>query len=167
MEIENINPTTLRLIILAVMLFSTLGLLIPVLPGLVMIWIAALVYGLLTGFSAASIAIMVVLTILMIVGSLIDNVIMGASARQTGASWLAIGAALAAGLVGSLLIPPFGGLVLALAALFAVEYSRLRDWKKAAESTRHMALGCGWAVVVRVGIAAVMIVLWGAWALWL
>ncbi len=163
---ESLSAATFRIIILAVMLFGMAGLLIPVLPGLVIIWAAALVYGVVAGFSGAGIAILVALTVLMIVGSLIDNVIMGASARQTGASWLAIGAALAAGLVGSLLIPPFGGLVLALAALFAVEYHRLRDWQKAAASTRSMALGCGWAVVVRLGIAAVMILLWGVWVIW-
>jgi uncharacterized protein len=165
--LETINEGTLRIIILAVMLFGMMGLLIPVLPGLVIIWVAALVYGIITGFSWASGAIFFVLTILMIVGSLIDNVIIGASARHTGASWAAIGAAMAAGLIGSLIVPPFGGLVLALIALFAVEYSRLKDWRLAVDSTRGMAMGCGWAVIVRLGIALVMIFMWGAWTIWL
>ncbi len=161
------SQVTLQLIVLAVMLFGLMGLAIPVLPGLVIIWVAALVYGIVTGFSLGSGIIMAVLTVLMAVGSIIDNFIMGASARMTGASWWAIGAALVAGIIGSLLIPPFGGLVLALLALFAVEYGRLKDWRQAVESTRSMAFGCGWSVVVRVVIAIIMIALWGAWVLWI
>lgn len=164
---DSSNPIWIQLVTLSIMLFGLLGLLIPVLPGLVIIWVAALVYGLITGFSWASGIIMVVLTILMAVGSLIDNFIMGASARQTGASWWAIGAALTAGIVGSILLPPFGGLVLALAALFAVEYGRLKNWRQAVETTRSMAFGCGWSVVVRLAIGVIMIMLWGAWVIWI
>jgi hypothetical protein len=40
------------------------------------------------------------MTVLMIAGSLIDNVIMGTRARQQGASWVAIGVALVAGRAG-------------------------------------------------------------------
>ena len=50
------------------------------------------------------------MTVLMLVGSVIDNFIMGASARQQGASWIAIAMAMVLGVVGSLLLPPFGGL---------------------------------------------------------
>lgn len=157
---------TLRLVVLAVMLFGLLGLVIPVLPGLVIIWIPALVYGILTGFNWTSGILFALMTILMVAGSLIDNVIMGARARQQGASWIAIGVALALGLLGSLVFPPFGGLIAALLGLFAVEMFRLKDLKQALESTRSMAVGCGWAAVVRFGMGTIMILLWGAWVLW-
>jgi len=29
-----------------------------------------------------------------------------------------------------------------------------------------MALGCGWAAIVRFGMGTIMILLWGAWILW-
>lgn len=157
---------TLQLVVLAVMLFGLFGLIIPILPGLVIIWVAALVYGIVTGFTWTSGIILAVMTVLMAVGSVIDNVIMGAKARQTGASWLAIGAALGAGILGSLIFPPFGGFIAALLALFAVEYHRLQDVQKAVDSTRSMAIGCGWAAIVRFGMGIVMILLWGAWVFW-
>lgn len=163
------NDTSLivfRLVILAVMLFGLLGLAIPVLPGLVIIWIPALVYGILTGFNWISGVLFALITILMIAGSLIDNVVMGAKAREQGASWLAIGVAIVLGLVGSLVYPPFGGLIAALLGLFAVELARLKDLKKAFNSTRSMAIGCGWAAILRFGMGALMILLWGAWVLW-
>jgi uncharacterized protein len=167
MELDPVGLAAFQSIVLAVMLFGLIGLAIPVLPGLVIIWVPALVYGVVTGFNWANGLLFAMMTVLMIAGSLVDNVIMGARARQHGASWVAITVALVAGLVGSVLMPPFGGLIAALLGLFAVEYYRLKNWRTAAASTRSMAIGCGWAAVIRFGIGVVMILLWIAWALWI
>ncbi len=155
--------TALQAIALAVMLFGLFGLVVPVLPGLVIIWVPTLVYGIITGFNWANGILFAIITGLMLFGSVVDNIIMGQRARQQGASWLAITVALVAGLAGSVLLPPFGGLVAALVGLFAVEFIRLRDWKQALVSTRSMAVGCGWAAVIRFGIGLVMIALWLVW----
>jgi uncharacterized protein YqgC (DUF456 family) len=137
---------------------------VPILPGLVIIWVAALVYGLLGNFSTTGIILFVIITVLMLGGNIIDNVMMGTSARKTGASWLSIGVALVAGLLGSLIWPPLGGLFAALLGIFLVEFYRLRDWRMALNSTRSMAVGCGWAVVIRLIIGAVMVGLYVLWA---
>jgi hypothetical protein len=105
------------------------------------------------------------MTLLMVFGNLIDNVLMGAGARSQGASWLGIGAALVAAVIGSLIFPPFGGLVAALLALFIVEVIRVRDWRKALDSTRSMAMGCGWSVAARLAIGGMMIGWWLVWVL--
>ena len=44
----------MQAVVLAVMLFGLFSLFIPVLPGLVIIWVPTLVYGLLTGFNWVS-----------------------------------------------------------------------------------------------------------------
>ncbi len=155
-----IGDIALLIITLAVMLVGLAGLIFPILPGLVIIWLAGLVYGILSGFTTPGWIILAAMTVLMLVGSLIDNVIMGASARQQGASWLAIGVALVLGVVGSLLLPPFGGLAAALLGLFGLEFWRLRDWRKALESTKGMAIGCGWSSLIRVLMGVLMIGLW-------
>ncbi len=159
------NEVALPLVVLVVMLIGLFGLLTTIVPGLAIIWVAALVYFIVTGFSTGSIILFVVMTVLTVAGSVLDNVIMGAKARQSGASWLAIGVALLAGVVGTLLLPPFGGLVGALLGLFVMEYLRLRDPNKAFESAKNMAAGCGWAVLLRFAIGSVMILMWGLYVL--
>ncbi len=159
------GSTILPLILLAVMLFGELSLVVlPVLPGLVIIWLAALVYGL-TGHFAGTTNLLFFggISVLMVFGSLVDNFFMSASARKTGASWTAITVAMIAGVVGSLVWPPLGGVVAALLGLFVVEFLRLKDWRQALASTRSMALGCGWAVVARFFIGMAMIGLSVAW----
>jgi uncharacterized protein YqgC (DUF456 family) len=158
------GEAALQWIILSVMLFGLFSLLIPILPGLVIIWVAGLVYGLVNGFNLVGGILFAVMTVLMIGGSLVDNVMMGTKARQTGASWIAIGVALVAGVVGSLVWPPLGGLFAAMLGIFLVEFYRLRDWRKALDSTRGLAVGCGWAVVVRFLIGMVMVGLYVIWA---
>ncbi|WP_054522552.1 DUF456 domain-containing protein [Thermanaerothrix daxensis] len=160
---EALRDVAFPLVLLAFMLVGLLGVIIPILPGLVMIWAAALVYGLVMGFQGAGVVLFALITLLMLVGSVADNLLMGGSARRSGASWVAVGVALLGALVGSLLWPPLGGLGLALVGIFAVEYLRLRDWRKALDSTRGLAVGCGWAVVVRALIALLMIGLWLLW----
>lgn len=156
---------TLQIVVLTVMIIGLLGLLTTIIPGLTIIWVSALVYWLITGFSTGSIILVVIMTLIMIGGNLADNFIMGASARRTGASWLAIGVALLAGVIGSLAFPPFGGLIAALLGVFLVEYLRLRDVEKAWVSTRGMAAGCGMAVLLRFGLGVVMILMWLLWVL--
>jgi uncharacterized protein YqgC (DUF456 family) len=164
MDWQALGNTTLLLLVAVTMLSGWLGLIIVIIPGLVIIWSAGLVYGLVIGFDTAGWIIFGIMTVLMIFGNLIDNVLIGASAKQNGASWLAIGAAVIGAIVGSIVLPPFGGLIFAMAALFLVEYIRIKNWRKALDSTGSMAMGCGWAVVARLAIGAVMIGLWLLWA---
>jgi uncharacterized protein len=160
--------TGLTLILLTLMIFGLFSLvLLPVLPGLVIIWAGALVYGLVFGFhTTASWILFGGISLLMVGGSLVDNFLMGASAHRTGASLTNVTVALVAGMIGSIFLPLFGGILLSLVALFALEYWRQRNWRSALTSTKSMALGCGWAVVARFMIGLVMIGLYGAWVLW-
>ncbi len=150
---------------LLVMLVGLFGLVVPVFPGIVVIWLAALGYGLAAGFGRLGAVLFAIISLLMIAGILADNFLMGARARQSGASWWSIGGALLAGVVGTLVFPPVGGLIGALAVLLLIEYVRAGDWEQALEASKGLALGCGWAFVVRFVLGLVMIGLWVVWAI--
>ncbi|MDK2982448.1 MAG: uncharacterized protein PWQ55_2795 [Chloroflexota bacterium] len=155
---------TVQIVVLVVMVLGLLSLFLFVVPGLTIIWLAALVYGLLTGFDLTSGLIFLGITLLMIFGNLVDQLLMGARAKKSGASWTGVVVSTVAALVFSILFPPFGGLVAALIALFTIETVRLKNWRQAGESTKEMAIGCASAIVARFGIGLVMI---GLWVLWL
>ena len=146
-----------------------LELVLPVLPGLIIKWLAALGYGIAGGFSkpggfsTTGIVVFMFISVLAIGGSLVDNLLMGVGAKQGGASWWTILAALLAGLLGTLFLPPLGGFVLAPLAILLLEYLRLRDWKEAWRSLRGLATGWGAAYFVRILIGLAVI---GLWALW-
>jgi uncharacterized protein len=147
------------------MLIGLAGLLIPIFPGIPVIWLAALGYGVVTGFTTLGTVLFVLITLMMLVGITIDNVLMGAGARQGGASWLSIIVGMIAGVAGTLLFPPVGGIIAAPAVILLLEYSRGRDWDKAWRATRGLALGWGLSFLVRFGIGLLMIGTWLVWAL--
>lgn len=145
------------------MLVGLIGLVAPIYPGLLIMWLAALGYGIASGFSTLGIVLFAIITVLAVAGSLADNLLMGAGARQGGASWLSIFVALGAGILGTLLFPPFGGLVAAPVAVLLLEYSRLRDWTLARQAVFGMAKGWGLSVAARLVIGLVMMGLWWLW----
>ena len=150
---------------LFVMLVGLFGLIVPIFPGIVVIWLAGLGYGVVTGFNPLGIIIMVLLTLAMLAGVTVDNVLMGAGARRGGASWLAVAAAMIAGIAGTILFPPIGGLIASPLAVLLVEYLRGRDLGRAWQATRGLATGWGLSFLARFGIGVLMIVLWLVWAL--
>ena len=137
---------------------------IPFLPGLVIIWVAALGYGIATKFGILGWIIFAVLTLFMLAGSILDNLLMGTSAHKEGAPWWAILVAMVAAIAGNFALPILGGILAALLALFLIEWLRLNDWKKALNSMKGMLVGWGWAFVFRFIIGMIMIGLWLIWA---
>jgi hypothetical protein len=166
---ESVALAFFQAVIFTVMVLGLLSLLTNLLPGHVIIWAAALVYGIyeVVGqtYTTGGIILFVLITGLMIFGSLVDNILMGATAKQAGASWLAIGVSMVAGVVGSFIpfLFPFGGLIFALLGLFIVEMIRLKNWREAVKSTKSMMVGCGFSVLARFGIGVLMILFWLVW----
>jgi uncharacterized protein YqgC (DUF456 family) len=146
------------------MVVSWFFLFIPIFPGLNIIWVAALGWGIYRGFAWPAWLIFGLITILMVVGNLMDNIFISGKARLTGASWWSIIAGNLAGVLGAILLPPLGGLLFAVLGVLLVEIIRHKDWKKALHISKEMFFGFGWAILGRLGIGALMIGLWVVWA---
>ena len=140
-----------------------LGLVIPIYPGVVIIWVAALLHGLVTGFATLEIWVLVLISLLTIAGMLVDNFLMGGKARQAGASWISIGGALLAGVVGTFAFPPLGGLIAAPTLLFLLEYARLRNSTEAWGITKGLLTGWGLSFAARFVIGSLIIAIWAIW----
>jgi uncharacterized protein YqgC (DUF456 family) len=157
------NSTWFVPVLAAIMAVGLIGLLFYVVPGLTIIWLAVLAFGIVKGFTVWSGILFGVITLLMIGGNLVDNYLMGDQARKTGAGWLSIAVALVLGVVGTFVLPPFGGLLFAVVGIFIVELIRQKNFKESLKTTGGILKGCGLAVVARFFIGLVMIGLWGLW----
>jgi uncharacterized protein YqgC (DUF456 family) len=145
------------------LLVGLFGLVIPIFPGVIVMWLVTLGYGVVTGFRTLGIVLFVLITLLMLFSTVVDNLLMGAGARKGGASWLSILVALVAGVAGTLIFPPFGGLIAAPLAVFAVELIRFREWRRALTATGGMATGWGLTFVARFLIGVLIMMLWWLW----
>jgi uncharacterized protein YqgC (DUF456 family) len=161
--LEHWMEVTIFWITQVVMLVGLFGLVVPIYPGTVIMWLGALGYGIVTGFTTLGIVLFVIISLLMLASTIADNLMMSIGARQGGASWWSIALALLAGVVGTLLLPPFGGIIAAPLVVLLVEFLRLNDLKKAWQALRGLATGWGLSFVVRFAIGAVMMILWYVW----
>jgi len=162
-----LSPSALvvvQLVAAAIMSVGLVSLFTFVIPGLSIIWLTTLAYGLLTGFTLFNIICFVIISLLMIFGNMVDQLMMGAKAKQSGASWTGVILSTIATFIFSFLWPPFGGIIAGMLVLFVFEFIRLRDWRKAGGTTKEMAVGCVSAAFVRFFIGIVMI---GVWVIWI
>jgi uncharacterized protein len=160
----------LETLTLFVLLVGLLGLIVPVFPGLTVMWLAALVYmliqnarGLMSGWDWFAFGLM---TLLMIAGNIIDNVIIARKMRDKYVPWSSIILSFVAGIVASIFLTPIVGLIASPLSLLTLEYIRLRDRRKAFDSTKAYVISYGWAFLARFAIGLAMVGLWMLWA-WL
>ena len=154
-----------EILTLLIMLFSLVGMIIPVFPGTLIIWIMALIYGVVTEFGTTGWVVFGIMTVLAVVSAIADNLLMGAKARESGAAWRSILLALGGGIVFTFVFPPIGGLIAAPLLLYLSERNLRGDGDEAMKSVKALMIGWGWAFAARFGFGLIMVVLWGIWAL--
>ena len=167
-EFELFLQVILETLTLLALIVGLLGLIVPVFPGLVIMWLGTLVYALLQNaagdMTGGKWFLFAIITLLMISGSIADNLIIARKMRDKYVPWSSILFAFAASLVASLFFTPLIGLVAAPAGLFLAESRRLKDRDAAVDSTKAYMIGWGWAFGARFLIGLMMIGLWMIWA---
>ena len=152
------------------LLFGLFGLLIPVFPGLTVMWIATLVYAIaraaVGNMTWVGWLLFTLITLLMIGGNVVDNIIIAKHMRDKDVPWSSIIWAFAAGIVVSMFLTPLAGIIASPLGLFLAEWYRLKEKQFAFDNTKAWMTGWGWSLAARFGIGLVMIAFWGLWA-WL
>ncbi|KXK15398.1 MAG: hypothetical protein UZ14_CFX002000418 [Chloroflexi bacterium OLB14] len=168
--LELLAQSLLEVIVFVTLLFGLFGLLIPVFPGLVVMWIATLIYAIVQAvignMTWVGWTMFVLITLLMIGGNVVDNIIIAKHMLDKDIPWSSILWSFAAGIVASFTLTPIVGIIASPIGLFLAEWRRLKDKSLAFANTKAWMTGWGWSVAARFGIGFVMIIFWGIWA-WL
>lgn len=155
---------------LFVLLMGLLGLIIPVFPGLTVMWLATLIFALVQWANGlmgwVDWLLFALITLLMIGGNVLDNIIIAAKMRGHEIPWKSIILSYLVGILVSLFFTPLVGLIAAPLSLLLWEYLRLKDKNLALASARVFMIGWGTSFAARFGIGVLMVVLWMLWA-WL
>lgn len=149
-----------------VMLLGLVGAIIPGLPDIVLIWGAALGYGLVAGWGEYGIWLFGLITLIGLAGLFAEVWVSGTGAKIGGASIRAIFSGLALGLVAFFVSGPVGGVIGLLLGTFLTEYVRLQDANKAAQAMFGMGLGCGASLGIKLLLGMGMIAVWLVWVFW-
>lgn len=158
---SDFDYTVLIAIVMAVGLVGTI---FPFVPGVTLIWAAALVYGFLVGFGTIGFAVVGVLTIILAASVAKSVLVPRRMAEGQGVSrWSQIVAAVGA-VLGLVFIPFVGVFVGALLGLFGAELAHHRDVAAAGRATVAVAKGFGLSALIEVVLAVAMIAVWSVWA---
>jgi len=159
------NETLVTILAGATMLVGLVGIVVPVLPGLVLIWLGALGYGLLVGWGGSGPWLFALITLLGAAGTGAEIWVTSAGARVAGASMWSVAAGVALALFGIVFFNLVGAVIGLVVGTLVAEYYRLRDWRKAITSAGGTAAGCGVSYGVKMLLGLMMIGAWVAWVL--
>lgn len=140
------------------------GVVLPVLPGLWLIWGAAVVYALVTGFDGWAWPALVAITALAVAGTAIIYYLPAKKSGEAGIpTWGQLVIA-AAAVVGFFVIPIVGAIVGVVVATLVVAVLLEADLRNAGSTAWGMLMEMLKAAAIQLAIALAMAVVWGMWA---
>ena len=139
------------------------GTVVPLLPGLVLVWLAVLLWAIAgEGSDAARWVVVAMATVIAGVALVVATVVPGRRAASSGAPRSLVWIVALGTLVGFFVIPVIGALVGGPIAAFVAELLRLRDpqaaWRSSLEALKGLGIGVAIQLGAGVSIAAIWLV---------
>jgi uncharacterized protein len=145
---------------LVVMLVGLIGVVVPVLPGLLLVWVAGAGTMLYLGTDAAGWGVAGLLTLLFLIGSGATIWLPARQGRRGGVPMRSLLAALVGAVVGFFVLPVIGFLVGAFVGLLLGEKQRHGGWDPAFASVRNVLRAYGIGIVIELVVGVTMIGIW-------
>jgi uncharacterized protein YqgC (DUF456 family) len=152
--------TWLVAIAVAVMVVGLVGVVVPVLPGLLLVWVATVATTLLAGTDAVGWLMAAWLTLLFAMGTAATVWLPARQGRRGGVPTSSLLGALAGAIVGFAIVPVVGFVLGAVAGLALAERRRLATWQDTWGSVGRVLRAYGVGVVVELLVGVSMIVSW-------
>lgn len=151
-------------LVLIAMLVGLVGTLVPILPGILLMWVSAVAYGFVVGFDLLAIVVLLIVTALTGVAVVAGVTLPKRAAADSGAATSSQVAAGVGAVVGFFVIPVVGIVIGALVGIGLAEYHDKRDWTAARRSTIAVAKGFGLSALVQFALGFMMLLAWLVWA---
>lgn len=151
----------------AFMLIGIVGVIIPILPGILLVWLTVLAYAIIEGFNSIDWITFAVITLIAVVTGTADIWMSLFGAKKGGASGLSMFYGFIGSLVGFFVLGAvaplvgslFGGILGYSAGVLLGQYQRLRDWNLAFRASLGGLAGWGIANVIQLGGSLMILVL--------
>jgi uncharacterized protein len=153
----------LVILVAVAMAVGVVGTLVPLLPGLLLVWGAGLVYGLAEGFGAVGVVAFTLMTLMALAGVAAGWMVPQRAAGRAGASRSSVWLGVVGAIVGFFAIPVVGVAVGGLAGLYLGELRRTQDATTAWRATWATLVGFGVASLVQFGLGMAMALTWLVW----
>ncbi len=140
-------------------LIGLAGIVVPFLPGLLLIWAGVLVWALahpsVTGWVALGVA-----SGITAIGWAVTLVLPGRRLRASGVPWITIAVGSAAGIAGFFVIPVVGLFLGFVVGVYLAERVRLTDHGAAWTSSRAALTAVGWSIAIELATGLLVTATW-------
>lgn len=148
------------------MVVGVVGIVVPVLPGLLLVVGAVLLWALEESSTTGWVLLGVVVA-LYLVGAVLQWLVPGQRMRRAGVSTSTLLAGVVAAVVGAFVIPVVGLFVGFPVGIFLVSLARTRDRREAVRATGHALRAVGTNILIELATAFVIIAAWAVTVLFL
>ena len=138
-------------LIVGFMVVGLIGVVIPVVPGTLLIWLSLLLYSLLEGFEVISVPVFILFTLFALTIGTADLWLPLLGARVTGSSGRGLLYGVAGGFVGFLVLNFVGAIAGYAAGIILGEYRRRGNWSEAFRASLGGIAGMGVATLIELG----------------
>lgn len=143
-----------------------IGVIVPLLPGVLLIWLGTLIYVLANGVESIGTGSFLIMSFIALIAGTSDIWLTMLSSQREGASIISLFWGLVGGFFGSFLLPVIGTIAGYIGGLLLSEH-RIHngDWEKVKQVLRGSLVGWGMALVVQL-IGGGIILAMFTWRIW-
>ncbi len=151
--------TATDLLVGLAILVGLVGVVVPVLPGLLLVLAAVLVWAF-ERQDAAGWLVLGLVVVVFAVGQVAKYLLPGRRLRDAGVPSSTMLAGVVLGIVGFFVVPVLGLLLGFVLGVYLAERLRLRTHAAAWPSTRHALRAAGWSILIELGTGLLMAGVW-------
>jgi uncharacterized protein YqgC (DUF456 family) len=155
------SNSTGTVIAVVVVVVGLLGIIVPVLPGLILCWAGVLLWALLGGAGPGRWAVLAIATLIAAGGTIVKYVLPGRNLKRAGVPNLSLFVGGVLGLIGFFVVPVVGLVLGFILGVWLAEQFRLKDGRAAWRSTKQALKATGLSMLIELAagllVAAVFV----------
>jgi hypothetical protein len=154
-----LNEAILLFVVILLMLVGLIGTVLPILPGILFIWLGVALYAWETDFTVISVPLFLLISVITLFAGSSDLWLPYLGAKKSGAAKRAYLLSTVGAIAGSFLLPVIGTLIGFVLGLFLGEYWKRRDAGTAVRVSWGGLKGWGLATLIQLVFAVLVIAL--------
>jgi uncharacterized protein YqgC (DUF456 family) len=163
MAVDLTQTETVITVIAGIAIFiGLLGIVVPVLPGLLLTWAGVLLWALFGNSSGWRWVVLAVATIIVAAGEVVKYAWPGRNLKRNGIPTLSLLVGGVLGIVGFFVVPVVGLILGFVLGVFLAELARLRQGGPAWRSTVHALKAAGLSMLIELGAGGLVAGIWVA-----
>jgi uncharacterized protein YqgC (DUF456 family) len=146
-------------IAVAFIFVGIIGIIVPILPGTLLIWLTVLIYAWRTGFEVIGWPSLVFITIIAFIAGTAQFWLPLLGAQKQGAAKRAMFLGVVGAIIGTFVVPLVGTVIGYAVGIFLGEYMKIRDWNLALRASLGGIAGWGISTIIELVVAFLILLI--------